>query len=186
MLKKVEKQFGGKLAYTSFGHAGFHPRFPWNLFDKYCDFTMPQIYFELFDFGKDDEAEIQACLDAYKNLKLTKPIYPLWASEPGAPNPASIQSLQGYLDRFEGSSIWRAPSKIESCHAFELNYSPDRAFRRTGSRILFLRVEIANQRDTRHIEVSKVKVSSISELSVRLQKQLFARGILPEAEKEFD
>ncbi len=113
----------GAFGYTSFGHPEFHPNVPWKTLDKYCDLAMPQIYFEKFTFGRNNEDEVQKCLQAHKNLGLTKETLPIWGSESNAAQPASRGELQGYLDRFTGSSIWRVPKVNEKGEAWNLNYS---------------------------------------------------------------
>jgi cell wall-associated NlpC family hydrolase len=113
----------GSFGYTSFGHPEFHPDIPWQIFDKYCDLAMPQIYFEKFTFGKSDEDEVQKCLKAHESLGLTAEIFPIWGSESDTANPASKGTLQSYLNRFPGSSIWRAPNVSEKGEAWNLSYA---------------------------------------------------------------
>jgi len=110
------------LGYTSFGHPGFHPRVPWRILDQHCDIALPQIYFESFTFKPTNEEEVQACLKSYQEMGLTKPMLPVWSSEPGVPQPVSASELQQYLDRFPGSSIWRLPHEGETGQAWNLNY----------------------------------------------------------------
>lgn len=110
------------LGYTSFGHPGKHTGVPFRLLDDKVDLAFPQIYYEKFSFGRDDEDEVQACLRAHAALGLTRPILPIWSSESDAARPASVSSLQSYLDRFPGSSIWRAPRDGEAGKAWRLEY----------------------------------------------------------------
>jgi hypothetical protein len=126
----------GRFGYTSFGNPEFHPKVPWKVLDKHCDFAMPQIYFEQFTFGTNNEQEVQMCLQAHKNLGLTKEILPIWGSESSAVQPASRGELQGYLDRFPGSSIWRAPRANEEGEAWNLQYSSTAGAQRSGSATL--------------------------------------------------
>lgn len=123
LMRAAKAIFPGKLGYTSFGHPGFHPKLPWKAFDEHCDFALPQIYFELFSFKPTNAEEVQECLAAHQKMGLKKPILPIWSSEPGAKRPASLSELQGYLDRYPGSSIWRAPGAGETSLAFSLDYS---------------------------------------------------------------
>ncbi|MBD2568077.1 peptidoglycan-binding protein [Anabaena lutea] len=117
----------GTLGYTSFGHPGFHPDIPWKILDDICDLAFPQIYFEKFGFGKTNEDEVQDCLKAHTDKGLTKPILPIWGSEPDSKNPASASELQSYLNRFPGSSIYRLPEfrdgNLERSQAWNLIYS---------------------------------------------------------------
>lgn len=126
----------GGFGYTSFGHPEFHPDVPWKILDNYCDLAMPQIYFEKFTFGRNNEDEVQKCLQAHKNLGLTKEILPIWGSESDAAQPASRGELQGYLDRFTGSSIWRVPKVNEKGEAWNLNYSASAIGSNSGSTTL--------------------------------------------------
>ena len=111
------------LGYTSFGHPGFHREVPWALLDQFCDLALPQIYFEQFRFRATNEEEVQACLTAYQQLGLTKPLLPIWSSESGATQPASASELQHYLNRFPGSSIWRLPHVGEHGEAWNVLYA---------------------------------------------------------------
>ncbi len=119
-LRKVVK--AGKLGYTSFGHPGFHPKVPWKMLDEVCDFALPQIYFEKWSFKPTSEEKVQDCLDAHAALDLKKPLWPIWGSESDTKNPASAAELQSYLDRFAGSSVWRAPNAGERGEALKLRY----------------------------------------------------------------
>jgi len=113
----------GRLGYTSFGNPKFHPNVPWKILDRHCDVAMPQIYFEKFTFGKNTEDEVQQCIKAHEELGLTSGIQPIWGSESDAKEPASRPELQGFLDRFPGSSLWRVPNLKERGVAWELNYN---------------------------------------------------------------
>ncbi|MGI2905492.1 peptidoglycan-binding protein [Tolypothrix sp. VBCCA 56010] len=113
----------GTLGYTSFGHPGFHPNVPWKILDQYCDIALPQIYFEKFEFEPTNEEEVQACLDAHKQMELIKPILPIWGSEWDTKQPASAKELQFYLNRFPGSSIFLLPHVGEGGEAWNLDYS---------------------------------------------------------------
>jgi|GEM_PF-380054 len=111
----------GTLGYTSFGHPGFHPEIPWRLLDDLCDLAFPQIYFEKWGFGS-DEAEVKAALDAHKKLGLKKPILPIWGSEEDATRPAPVATIQKFLDRYPGSSVFRVPNIGQQGVAWNLNY----------------------------------------------------------------
>lgn len=113
---------GRPLGYTSFGHPGKHPEIPWRLLDARSDLAFPQIYFEKFAFGASDEQEVQACIQAHTALQLQKPLLPIWGSESDTAHPASAVTLQQYLNRFPGSSLWRAPNAGEAGKAWELRY----------------------------------------------------------------
>lgn len=112
----------GTFGYTSFGHPGFHKQVPWKVLNKYCDIALPQIYFEIFRFGSGNENEVQACLEAHKQMGLDKPVLPIWSSANNAIDPASASELQMYLNRYPGSSIWRAPHGDERGEAWNLIY----------------------------------------------------------------
>lgn len=126
----------GGFGYTSFGHPEFHPNIPWKIFDKYCELAMPQIYFEKFTFGRNNEDEVQQCLSAHKKLGLTTAILPIWGSESNTFQPASRAELQAYLDRFPGSSIWRVPKYNERGDAWNLNYDAPALMPSSGSATL--------------------------------------------------
>jgi cell wall-associated NlpC family hydrolase len=126
----------GGFGYTSFGQPEFHPHVPWKILDKYCDLAMPQIFFEKFTFARSNEEEVQKCLQAHKNLGLTKEILPIWGSESDTAEPASRGELQGYLDRFPGSSIWRVPKVNERGEAWNLNYNTSGSGTSSGSTTL--------------------------------------------------
>jgi len=113
----------GALGYASYGAPQFHREMPWRLLNQYCDLAFPMIYFEKFRFKQTDEEEIQACLQGYMDMGLTKPILPIFSSEWDAKTPASAKELQGCLNRFPGSSIWRLPQVGEKGgEAWNLNY----------------------------------------------------------------
>jgi len=112
----------GRLGYTSFGAPQFHPTIPWSILNATTDFAMPQIYFETFDFGNSNEAEVSACMEANQRLPQVRDILPIWSSEDGAKKPASTLELQQFLDRFPGSSIWRVPQQGERGEAWNLRY----------------------------------------------------------------
>lgn len=112
----------GTLGYTSFGHPGFHPEVPWKILDEGCDLAFPQIYFEKFSFKSTNEEEVQECLNAHRQMGLTKPILPIWSSEADGTKPVSAGELQQYLNRFPGSSIWRLPHVGERGEAWNLTY----------------------------------------------------------------
>ncbi|NMG10730.1 peptidoglycan-binding domain-containing protein [Brasilonema sp. UFV-L1] len=114
---------GGTFGYTSFGNPRLHPNIPWKILDKYCDFTLPQIYFEKFTFKPTNPEKVKDCLDAYKNLGLKKPILPIWGSESDTAKPATVAELQDYLNYYSGSSIWRIPQEGERGEAWNLIYS---------------------------------------------------------------
>lgn len=123
LLDGLRARLGARsLGYTSFGHPGKHTGVPFRLLDDKVDLALPQIYYEKFSFGPTDEDEVQACLRAHEVLGLRKPILPIWSSESDAARPASAGSLQSYLDRFPGSSIWRAPRNGEAGKAWMLDY----------------------------------------------------------------
>lgn len=117
----------GMLGYTSFGNPAFHPEVPWKMLDELCDLAFPQIYFEKFSFAPSNEEEVQACLEAHRKLKLTKPILPIWGSESDAKNPTTAGELQSYLNRFPGSSVWRVPNAGERGEALKLDYGGERS-----------------------------------------------------------
>ncbi|MGH2414384.1 MAG: peptidoglycan-binding domain-containing protein [Microcystaceae cyanobacterium] len=114
---------GGTFGYTSFGNPRLHSNVPWKILDKYCDFALPQIYFEKFTFKPTTPEEVKDCLDAYKNLGLKKPILPIWGSESDTAKPATVAELQDYLNYYSGSSIWRIPKEGERGEAWNLMYS---------------------------------------------------------------
>ncbi|NJM72290.1 MAG: peptidoglycan-binding protein [Scytonema sp. RU_4_4] len=114
---------GGTFGYTSFGNPRLHPNVPWKILDKYCDFALPQIYFEKFTFKPTTPEEVKDCLDAHKNLGLKKAILPIWSSESDTAKPATVAELQDYLNYYPGSSIWRIPKEGERGEAWNLIYS---------------------------------------------------------------
>ncbi|MET0648440.1 MAG: peptidoglycan-binding protein [Pyrinomonadaceae bacterium] len=156
----------GMLGYTSFGNPAFHADVPWKMLDELCDLAFPQIYFEKFSFATSNEEEVQACLEAHRKLKLTKPILPIWGSESDAKNPATANELQTYLNRFPGSSVWRVPNAGERGEALKLDYSGDRQPVLTGA-----------VRITRLPQLTRVlKRSRIGDDVETLQKALQALG----------
>ena len=112
-----------RLGYTSFGAPQFHPAVPWQTLNQGTDFAMPQIYFEKFSFGSSNADEVAKCVAANKALPEMKSMLPIWSSEADAPTPAPASELQGYLDRFAGSSIWRLPGVDEAGEAWNLRYN---------------------------------------------------------------
>lgn len=122
LLSDVREVTGDKfVGYTSYGHPGFHAAVPWKMLDELCDIAFPQIYYELWGFDSDED-EVARALKAHEDLDLEAPILPIWSSEPGAPRPASVASLQHHLRSFPGSSIWRAPDRGQTCEAWNLDY----------------------------------------------------------------
>ncbi len=124
LLKGLRPVVGdGNLGYTSFGSPELHPSIPWKILDDNCDIALPQIYFEKFSFGKTNEDEVKACLDAHEAIGLKKPIFPIFGSEEDAKVSASAKELQSFLDRFPSSSIFRVPNVGQKGEALNLNYS---------------------------------------------------------------
>lgn len=111
----------GGMGYTSFGAVDLHPQVPFTLLNEHCDLQFPQIYFE--QWNGDYRENIRLCLEAHANMGLTKPILPIWGSEPGAPHPSTPAQLQGLLEEFQGSSIWRATKPGETGAAWRVDYS---------------------------------------------------------------
>jgi hypothetical protein len=118
----------GCLGYTSFGAPKYHPHVPWTMLNEICDLQFPQIYYELFTFGSGDpsptenKAEVKDCLQQHKDMGLDKPILPIWGSESGSTYPTTAVELQGYLDEYPGSSVWRVPDAGKGGEAWRCNY----------------------------------------------------------------
>ena len=129
LLIALRRALGGRpLGYTSYGYPPYHPEVPWQLLNDLCDIQMPQIYVEKFEFGpgspgpQENLREIEMSLESHRSLGLTKPILPLFSSESDAPHPASPDELQNWLDKYEGSAIWRVPNVGERGYAWKLDY----------------------------------------------------------------
>lgn len=112
----------GTLGYTSFGHPGFHPEIPWKLLDELCDLALPQMYFEKWGFGQDED-EVKAAIEAHRKIGLKKPILPIWGSEEDATRPATAAILQKFLTQHPGSSVWRLPNVGQRGEGWNLNYT---------------------------------------------------------------
>jgi hypothetical protein len=132
LLIALRRALGGRtLGYTSYGYPRNHPEVPWQLLNDLCDIQMPQIYVEKFTFGpgepgpQENLREIEMCLESHRSLGLTKPILPLFSSESNALYPASATELQSWLDKYEGSAIWRVPKVGERGYAWDLDYHSD-------------------------------------------------------------
>jgi hypothetical protein len=124
LLRSVRDATGDKfVGYTSFGNPAFHRDVPWRLLDEHCDIAFPQIYFEKWTFGASDEDEVQAALQAHRDMGLRSPVLPIWGSEEDAAHPAPASRLQGYLSRFPGSSIFRVPNVGQKGEAWNLDYA---------------------------------------------------------------
>lgn len=63
---------GLPLGYTSFAFPSYHP-VPFDIFSRYCDFTMPQIYWA--EMGRDVTKAFNMSVSQYQNFGL--PVYPL-------------------------------------------------------------------------------------------------------------
>ncbi len=119
----------GCMGYTSFGSLQSHTGVPYKMLNELCDLQFPQIYFEKFTFGSgtpsaaENEAEVLACIDAHKTMRLNKPILPIWGSESDSRYPATANELQNYLAKYPGSSIWRAPNAGERGEAWNCKYN---------------------------------------------------------------
>lgn len=109
------------LGFTSFAHCGFHPEMPWKLLFRFCDVCLPQLYYEKFSFGT-DEQEIKECMNENRKLAGVTPIWPIFGSESDTEVPATRESLQESLDSYPSSSIWRLPKAGERGEAFNLVY----------------------------------------------------------------
>ena len=63
-----------KIGYSSFPIGSYHTDIPYEVFDRYCDFTSPRCYFYEMRWT------VQKCMDTmigdYRRLRLNKPIYP--------------------------------------------------------------------------------------------------------------
>jgi len=121
----------GCLGYTSFGVPNYHKEVPYKMLNELCDLQFPQIYFEKFTFGsgatrlQQNKAEVEGCIKQHKDLQLNKPILPIWGSESDSQYPATKDELQGYLNSYLGSSIWRAPNAGERGEAWNCKYDAD-------------------------------------------------------------
>ena len=116
----------GNLGYTSFGHPGFHREIPWKLLFDACDLQFPQMYYEKWNFGASNKAEVGAAMRAHKELGLSgKPILPIWGSESDtrSDRATSAIELQWFLDNYPGSSVWRVPNIGERGQAWNVDYS---------------------------------------------------------------
>lgn len=119
----------GCLGYTSFGVPKSHSEVPYNMLNELCDLQFPQIYFEKFTFGAgnpspaENESEIQICLQQHRDMRLNKPILPLWGSESDSNYPATANELHKYLAQYPGSSVWRSPNAGERGEAWNCTYN---------------------------------------------------------------
>lgn len=114
----------GTFGYTSFGNPDYHPEIPWQLLDDLCDIAMPQMYFEKWTSKPESyQTVVQEAFAAHEKLGLKKPILPIWGSESDTLSPATSNSLQMFLKRYSGSSVWRLPNAGERGEAFSLDYS---------------------------------------------------------------
>ena len=70
----VKRSTTKPVGYSSFPIASYHQDIPYSVFDKYCDFASPQIYWEELQWNSDKA--ISKTVSDYKSLGLNKPIYP--------------------------------------------------------------------------------------------------------------
>lgn len=62
------------LGYAPFPYASCHPNYPYQVFDKYCNFVSPQCY--SYEIGTSLKVCIDKTLSDFKNKGLKLPIYP--------------------------------------------------------------------------------------------------------------
>lgn len=75
-----QKAPGVWLAYTSFGWAGFHTKFPFSTFDAECgDAAFPQVYFS--DRGVDWDFGLKQAFDHYAAAGLKAPMWPITSND---------------------------------------------------------------------------------------------------------
>lgn len=70
------KELGVRLGYTTFAIPHYHTSFPFDIFSKYCSFTMPQIYW--LDMGMSVNKAFNMSLQEYAKFGL--PVYPVGES----------------------------------------------------------------------------------------------------------
>lgn len=94
-----QKAPGVWLAYTSFGWAGFHTKFPFATFDAECgDGAFPQVYFS--DRGVAWDAGLKQALDHYGAAGLKAPMWPITSNDDvlGTKAGPTTASLNAFFD----------------------------------------------------------------------------------------
>lgn len=107
-LAHVAQRVGkDRLAFTSFGNRKWHPELPWEIFDRYCTYHMPQIYFEQWKLAQTEtyQSVVKECMATFAGMKSL--MYPIWGAEPGARYPATKEQIEWCLKMYPGSSVWR-------------------------------------------------------------------------------
>lgn len=81
------------MALSTYRYPRSHPALPYNVFLEYCDYSMPQVYFEQ---AHDPEAQLVRSVDQYMGLRHARPIIPTaptYARGDWRPTPGEIQRL---------------------------------------------------------------------------------------------
>jgi hypothetical protein len=87
-LRNTFPQF--PLALTSYRFPSYHPQFPWKAFLEYCDFNMPQVYWEQ---AHNPDAQLRRCVSEFQALTPFRPIIPIgpaYKTGGWAPTPTDI------------------------------------------------------------------------------------------------
>lgn len=92
---------GKPVGYTSFALPQYHPGFPFSVFSKHADFTMPQVYWG--DLGLAPATAVQTSLAYYR--KFGVPIVPIGQSY-GMVTPSQIQTFINACAGLPGVSFW--------------------------------------------------------------------------------
>lgn len=112
VLQQVRKSVPkARLGYAPFPYANLHSSYPYEVFDKYCDFASPQLYWQTI--GDPVDISINKMVQSFKAKKLKLPIYP------------SIQSYKQQMDdykkfcaMYKEFGLWDLDSMDSNCRSF--------------------------------------------------------------------
>lgn len=96
------------IALSSFRYPTVHPQIPWSTFLKYCDYNMPQVYWEQ---SHDGAAQLTRSINEFKKISPYRPIIPTGPAYSNAGWRPAAAELTAFLQRalelqLPGANFW--------------------------------------------------------------------------------
>ena len=84
------------VALSTYRYPKIHSELPYNEFLEYCDYAMPQVYFE---GAHNPEEQLDRCVDQYMSLSQARPVIPTAPTYSRVSWRPSKEEIQRFLDR---------------------------------------------------------------------------------------